>query len=366
MPNVEEQIRETEEEIKKTSYNKKTQHHIGLLKAKLARLRMESEKRKSAGGITEGYAVRKSGNATVALVGFPSVGKSTVLNKITNAESEVAAYAFTTLTVIPGLMEYKGAKIQVLDLPGLIKDASKGKGRGREVISVVRTADLVLFMVDVFENNISILVNELHGSGIRINTSKPNISISRRSRGGVSVSFTVSNPRLTERDVKSMLAEFQIYNADVVIRENADEDRLIDAITGNRIYLPALACLNKLDLASADVVERLLKKLSHFEPIAMSAEKGIGLDRLKEAIYDKLRFVRVYMKPPGKEADMKVPLLVKGGCTVGDVCDMLHKDLKKRFRYALIWGPSSKFPGQTVGTEHMIEDTDILTIVARR
>ena len=366
MPNVEEQIRETEEEIKKTTYNKKTQHHIGLLKAKLARLRMEAEKRKSAGGGGEGYSVRKSGNATVALVGFPSVGKSTVLNKITNAESEVAAYAFTTLTVIPGLMEFKGAKIQILDLPGLIKDASKGKGRGREVISVVRTADLVLLMVDVFENNISILLNELHGSGIRINTAKPNISISRRSRGGVNVSFTVSNPRLTERNVKSMLAEFQIYNADVVIRENADEDRLIDAITENRVYLPAFACINKLDLASADAVEKLKKKLADFEPVAISAEKGTGLDELRDRIYEKLRFLRVYMKPPGKEADMKVPLLVKGGCTVGGVCDMLHRDLKKRFRYALIWGPSSRFPGQTVGAEHVMEDGDIITIVARR
>ncbi len=124
MANVEEQIREVEEEIKNTSYNKKSQHHIGILKAKLARLRMDSEKRKSAGGSSEGYAVRKSGSATVALVGFPSVGKSTVLNRITNAQSEVADYAFTTLTVIPGLLEYKGAKIQVLDLPGLIKDAS--------------------------------------------------------------------------------------------------------------------------------------------------------------------------------------------------------------------------------------------------
>lgn len=367
MPNVEEQIRETEEEIKKTSYNKKSQHHIGLLKAKLARLRMESEKRKSAGGgMSEGYGVRKSGNATVALVGFPSVGKSTILNKITNAQSEVAAYAFTTLTVIPGLMEYKGAKIQILDLPGLIKDASKGKGRGREVISVVRTADLIVLMVDVFENNISILINELHGSGIRVNTAKPNISISKRSRGGVSVSFTVSNPHLTERDVKSMLAEFQIYNADVVIREDADEDRLIDAITDNRIYLPAFACINKLDLASTEAVDKLMKKLAPFDPLAISAEKGIGIDRLKDTIYQELKFLRVYLKPPGREADMKVPLLVKGGCSVGEVCDILHRDLRKRFRYALIWGPSSRFPGQTVGLDHVMEDRDIITIVARR
>ena len=366
MANVEEQIREIEEEIKNTPYNKKSQHHIGILKAKLARLRMDAEKRKSAGGSSEGYAVRKSGNATVALVGFPSVGKSTVLNKITNAQSEVAAYAFTTLTVIPGLLEYRGAKIQVLDLPGLIKDASKGKGRGREVISVVRTADLIILMVDVFENNLSVLLDELYASGIRVNTSRPNISISRRSRGGVTASFTVRNTHLTERDVKSILGEFQIYNADVVIREDADDDRLIDALTDNRTYVRAFVCINKVDLAGEKFVEELVNRFSEFDPIAISAEKEIGLEDLKARIYNKLSFIRVYLKPPGREADMKEPLLIKGGSTIGEVCDSLHRDLRKKFRYALVWGPSSRFPGQTVGLEHDLEDGDILTIIARR
>ena len=366
MPNPEEQIREIEEEIKNTPYNKKSQHHIGLLKAKIARLKMETEKRKSAGGGGEGYGVKKSGNATVALVGFPSVGKSTVLNKITNAQSEVAAYAFTTLTVIPGLLEYGGAKIQVLDLPGLIRDASKGKGRGREVISVVRTADLIVLMVDVFENNVSVLTGELFQSGIRINSRPPNISIAKKSRGGINVSYTIQDPILSERDVKGILSEFGTYNADVVVRENVDADGLIDAITGNRTYVPAFVCINKVDLTDGTMLEKLMKKLADFDPIAISAEKGTGLEELKRKIYDSLRFVRVYMKPPGQEADMKEPLLVKGGSTVSDVCEMLHRDLRRKFRYALVWGPSSRFPGQTVGADHKMKDGDILSIIARR
>ncbi|HET6403871.1 MAG TPA: GTPase, partial [Candidatus Thermoplasmatota archaeon] len=137
---VDEQIKAIEEEIAKTQYNKATQGHIGKLKAKLARLREEQEKRAAAGGGGGGgYDVKKSGMASVALVGFPSVGKSTLLNKLTGTESEVAAYAFTTLTCIPGMMRHKHADIQILDLPGLIRGAAGGKGRGREVISVVRT-----------------------------------------------------------------------------------------------------------------------------------------------------------------------------------------------------------------------------------
>lgn len=87
----------------------------------------------------------KCGDARIALVGFPSVGKSTFLSKVTKTKSEVAAYAFTTLTAIPGVLEYQGAEIQVLDLPGIIEGASEGKGRGRQVIAAakVRWAFLV-------------------------------------------------------------------------------------------------------------------------------------------------------------------------------------------------------------------------------
>ncbi|MEM3852286.1 MAG: GTP-binding protein [Methanomassiliicoccales archaeon] len=366
MPNIEEQIREVEEEIRRTDYNKKTQHHIGLLKAKLARLRMESEKRRKAQGGGEGYAVRKTGNATVALVGFPSVGKSTVLNKITNASSEVAAYAFTTLTVVPGLLEYRGARIQVLDLPGLIRDASKGKGRGREVLSVVRAADLIVLLTDVFEPNISVLLDELHAAGIRPNQSPPRIQIVKKVRGGISVSYTVSHPTLSPDDVRSILNEFGYYNADVVIRENADADRLIDALAGSRVYIPLFLCINKIDLVGEEKRRQLIERFAGFRPVLISAETGEGLAELKERIFEELRFVRVYMKPPGGEADMKEPLLVREGSTVADVCDFIHRDLRKKFRYALMWGPSSRFPGQIVGQEHVVMDGDILTIVARK
>ena len=57
---------------------------------------------------------------------------------MTKTKSEVAAYAFTTLTAIPGVLEYGGAEIQVLDLPGIIEGASEGKGRGRQVVSAAK------------------------------------------------------------------------------------------------------------------------------------------------------------------------------------------------------------------------------------
>ncbi|CAG5101158.1 Similar to Drg2: Developmentally-regulated GTP-binding protein 2 (Mus musculus) [Cotesia congregata] len=121
-----EKIGEIEREIARTQKNKATEYHLGLLKAKLAKYRsqlLEPTSKKSEKG--EGFDVLKSGDARVALIGFPSVGKSTLLNTLTHTQSEAASYEFTTLTCIPGVIEYKGANIQLLDLPGIIEGAAQ-------------------------------------------------------------------------------------------------------------------------------------------------------------------------------------------------------------------------------------------------
>lgn len=86
-----------------------TTTHIGLLKSQLARLRTQlllpTPGSADAGGHA-GFAVAKSGDGRVALIGFPSVGKSSLLNAVTDTKSEAAAYEFTTLTCIPGKFFY--------------------------------------------------------------------------------------------------------------------------------------------------------------------------------------------------------------------------------------------------------------------
>src|SRR5580700_5643580 len=115
------------------------------IRRKLARYRAQLLEPGPGGGGGAGFDVSKSGDARIALVGFPSVGKSTFLSKITKTKSEVAAYSFTTLTAIPGVLEYGGAEIQILDLPGIIEGASEGKGRGRQVISAAKVGHSMRF-----------------------------------------------------------------------------------------------------------------------------------------------------------------------------------------------------------------------------
>lgn len=366
MVSLEDHIKEIEEEIRKTPYNKATQHHIGKLKAKLARLQDEVDKRKSKKGEVKGYAVKKSGHATVVLVGLPSVGKSTLINTLTKAESEVAAYAFTTLKVVPGVMHYKGAKIQILDLPGLVEDASKGKGRGREVLSVVRSSDLVLLMIDVFNSDVDLLAGELGKGGIRLNQYPPDISVNRKDRGGININSTVKLTKMDEEMIAAIYREYGFINAEILIREDITQDRLIDSIAKNRVYIPALVILNKIDLVEKEDLDNIASAIEDLTVLPISAKNGNGLKDLRKRIFESLDFISIYMKPQGRKADYDEPLIIKNNSSVGDVCDSIHRTFRRRFRYANIWGKSAKFPGQTVGLRHVLLDGDVLTIVVSK
>lgn len=180
MSDINEQILSIEKEIRETPYHKGTEHHIGILRARIARLKdkqIDAESRKGGGG-GGGYSVKKQGDATIVLVGPPSAGKSTLINRLTNAQSKVAPYAFTTVSVIPGMMVYKNARIQILDVPGLIQGAEEGKGRGREVLSVVRGADLLVIISDAKRlSAFDTITAALERNGIRINKEKPKVLV---------------------------------------------------------------------------------------------------------------------------------------------------------------------------------------------
>ena len=369
---IPEKIKEIQDQIHRTQINKATEFHIGLLKAKMARLKREMQenvhgKTMHSGGENIGFDVRKAGDATVVLIGLPSVGKSTLLNSLTNAKSRVASYQFTTLTAVPGMLHYRGAKIQVLDLPGIIEGASGGKGFGKRVLSVARSADLVLIVLDVFQpHHLSVLKKELAEAGIRLDEQPPNIMIEKTSTGGISVNTQVPI-KTSERLIKEIMRLYGLHNGRVIIREpNLSDDQLIDALNGNRIYLPSVIVLNKIDLVNASFVQEIKSKIlgnNNGNFIAVSADSGINIDVLKEAIYQRLGFIRVYMRPKGGETDFREPMIIKNGATVQDVCNKIHRNMAKNFRYGLVWGKSAKFAGQKVGLDHKLADEDVLTIV---
>ena len=219
MSTIVERIKDIEKEVARTQVNKATMSHLCSLRARLAKLRTELLTPAKSGGPGEGFDVEKVGDARVALIGFPSVGKSTILSTFTTSKSEAAAYEFTTLTCIPGIVHHRDTRIQLLDLPGIIEGASEGKGRGRQVIAVARSCDLILLVVDAASGKADrqreLLEHELEVVGLRLNQRPPNVFFKRKNNGGVSISSTCHLEKITELDVQQLLHEYRIHSAEV-------------------------------------------------------------------------------------------------------------------------------------------------------
>ncbi|CAG2231123.1 K06944 [Mytilus edulis] len=335
-----EKIGEIEREIGRTQKNKATEYHLGLLKAKLAKYRQQLlEPTGKAGAKGEGFDVMKSGDARVALIGFPSVGKSTLLNTLTTTHSESAGYEFTTLTCIPGVIEYNGANIQLLDLPGIIEGAAQGKGRGRQVIAVARTADVVIMMLDATkgEKQKELLTMELESVGIRLNRRKPNIYFKPKKGGGISFNSTLT---LTKYDCTS--------------------DEFVDVILGSRVYMPCIYVYNKIDQISIEEVDRLARKQ---HSVVVSCNMNLNLDYLLSTTWEYLALVRVYTKKRGERPDFDDGLILRTGCTLEHVCHKIHRTMVSTFKYGLVWGRSAKYSPQRVGIHHKMCHDDVVQII---
>lgn len=354
MSNLDEQIANIEKEIRETPYHKATEHHIGRLRAKLARLKdRSSETQTGKGGGGGGYAVKKQGDATIVFVGPPSVGKSTLLNSLTNAESKVAPYAFTTVNVIPGMLVYKDARLQILDVPGLIEGAERGRGRGREVLSVVRGCDLVVFLLDKkYYKDLAEITAMLERNGIRIDKKRPLVRIVKQHDGGITLHSNIAQD-LSRETIREIAMECGIRNAEIYINEKVNIDMLIDAFLKNRVYIPSLAVINKVDSLTEKERARI-DKTGEF--LFISAEKEIGVGELKEAIWRKLGLVRLYLVRPDEEPGFDNPIIMKSGDTLSDVSKKIGTEFAEDKKKAKVWGEGAKFPGQEVSLKTKITE----------
>merc|ERR1719356_1682000 len=235
----------------RTQKNKATEGHLGALKAKLAALKRElMEPQGKTGAKQPGFEVQRYGDSRVALIGFPSVGKSSLLTALTGVQSEAAAYEFTTLTCIPGVIYYNDIRIQLLDLPGLIVGAASGRGRGRQVIATAKSCDIILMVLDPTKEDTQkdLLTKELEAIGIRLNRRPPDVTVTKTKGGGLKFNATTPLTHLDKDVCQSVLNQYKIYNAVVIVREDCTVDELIDVLEGNRKYCKCLYVYNKIDM----------------------------------------------------------------------------------------------------------------------
>lgn len=330
----------------------------------------------SGGG--EGFDVARLGDARVALIGFPSVGKSSLLNQLTATQSEAADYEFTTLTCIPGTMHYKGSKVQILDLPGIIEGAAHGKGRGREVIAVARNADAILIVLDAGKEGLNrhreILEKELETVGIRLNQRPPNVTFTKKATGGITFSSTLTLTKLGPEPVKvatQILREYRVSNADILAREDITVDQLVDVIQGNREYKPCLYLYNKIDTVTIEEIDSLAR-MPHSLVGSVKQGFNIGLpledDPLKAKMWEYLGLTRVYTKRRGAQPDLTEPVVlsaIRKGTKVSSLCANISSQMLRDFNYAMVWGTSAKHSPQRCGLSHVLDDEDVVQIVTK-
>ena len=345
-------------EVPKHKGTEKLQQEI---KTKMAKFRelMRKEAEKKKGGYS--LSVRKDGAAQVILIGPPNTGKSLLLSKITNAKPDIADYDFTTTKPEIGAMNYEKVQIQIVEIPAVVKDMSF-KGKGPQFFSIVRNADLIVIVTDVM-SDLKLLFDEFKKSDIKLNEKKPGIKIKKMGTGGIE--FIGQNMiKGNMASVKKVLRDANIANAVIEVFEKSDINDFRNAVKESLAFISAFIVLTKGDLAGTkNAVKDLKEKYPKFDIIPVSLIKDVNVDLIKETIWKKLNMIRIYTKEPGKRVKKDEPVcLKKHKRTVKDLALNVHKDFVKKFKYAKVWGKSAKFPGQTIGLEHQLEDEDIVEL----
>ncbi|HET9681432.1 MAG TPA: GTPase, partial [Candidatus Limnocylindrales bacterium] len=93
----------------------------------------------------DSIAVRREGAAQIALVGPPNVGKSSLLQALSEIQIKTGDYPFTTLRPVPALTRIGGVLVQLVEIPGLIEGASEDRGGGRALLGVLRSVDAIVY-----------------------------------------------------------------------------------------------------------------------------------------------------------------------------------------------------------------------------
>jgi len=116
----------------------------------------------------DSIAVRREGAAQIALVGPPNVGKSSLLQALSEIQIKTGDYPFTTLRPVPALTRIGGVLVQLVEIPGLIEGASEDRGGGRALLGVLRSVDAIIFCcrADADPSELEVVRAEIAASGI--------------------------------------------------------------------------------------------------------------------------------------------------------------------------------------------------------
>jgi len=351
--------------------HKGTSKLLGNVRRRIAVLERELEKSKATkkGGGSGSFSVPKEGAGQITIIGPTKVGRSSLLASVTNAKVEPSPVLYATRKPVVGMLPYYDIQFQLVEAPALVEGAAEGRMEGPQILGLARNADGLILMVDLAEEPLKqfwMLCSELEQAGIIIEKSEGEVEVIRRSLGaGIQVvggGFLVD---CTLEDIRRLLNSYQINSALVRIRGKVNLDDIENSLFTSNIYKPTIVIANKTDLVGAE--DRLIQLKEDLKEkgasiLAVSCKSREGLDELGKHIFQMLGIMRVYTKEPLEKEPSNKPIVVEEGTTVIEVAKELHSNLYRRFKYARIWGQSAKYPGQKVGSDHVMKDGDIIEI----
>jgi ribosome-interacting GTPase 1 len=288
--------------------HKGTDHIRADYRRQISKLKTTSRTQKGGSVHISAFRIDREGPGQVIVLGPTNVGKSALVEKLTNAAPEVSPNPYTTWKPTPGMMQVDNVQIQLIDTPPLDREYLEP-----ELVDLIRRADLVLIMLDL-----------------------------------------QTHPDQQLESTFKILTENRIFPAHM--RENYSGDEYV-------WFVPVIVLTNKCDDESLDEICQVFRELLKDEwPIlSISALTGRNLDQLKQAVFDSLNILRVYSKPPGEEPDFSKPVVMKKGATLEDFTKEIHKDFHEKLKFAKVWG-STMFDGQMVQRDYVLQDGDVVEL----
>lgn len=373
---IEEKIKLLGEFISLVPKHKATENIVATNRSRLAKMKRELEdhnkKQKSLQKVISPFSIKKEGIQIILLSCFqtPGIGKTTILNYLTGAAKDKIG-KFTPLPEV-GIFNYNNIRFQIVEMPSLMIGASEGVGNGKEIISQIRSCDLLCLCVDLSKNikeQMHLLLTELEKSEVRLNVSSPPITIQKTGANKIQVLFMTEEAQqinemeeLTEK-IKNIVIANGIHNGIIKIYGEITLNQVVDALTPSVVYKKSILLGTKGDLPHTQEFFAKLKE-NYLETfpliIGTSIRTGNFPQNFGEIILKFLKKIRIYTMNSGTVAEK--PLIMDENPTIKDVALKVHRSFYNAFNHAIVIREGERQKRKKVGLDYVLNDNDIIEI----
>lgn len=318
------------------------------LSRKLASLKSKIEKQ-AASTKKSGHTIniKKEGAGQVLIIGLANSGKSTFLTEYTNSKPLIAPYPYTTIKPEIGVIDYTGAKIQLIEMPSFLDNHELTP----QIFSMIRVSDLLILITkDGSKKELDKVIEKLEKKDVFVTLKKPKITFTKSEFPGVS--FINEQNLVCEKSQAIDLLKSAGYRAhNFILNQKTTISDILLLINPRAAFVRAIA-----------VSMPFKKSIKPFKYRNINVYDFSNKKSIISEIYTNLNKVIVYTKKPGQKLDTTEPLILDEGQTVLDAAKQIHKAIYRQLKSAKVWG-STRYPGQTVSKKYVLKNNDVVEFV---